>query len=188
MNIDKLIDINLAVENHEMPLIEGGRFNGRTFHESKWNGNKMPKNLGHFETKLNEKFLDNYLCIIEDTLTPKQLDQFVEYQNWNFKHGMGELTERAGRNYVDSAEHWKEGLFNSCECKEKKQIEKLVRESMLGVNNFGVFPNNWTGLIPQHTNFAYQTLVTFSNASVNRASCEDATVESGGYDTTSYNH
>jgi len=190
MNIDKLIDINLAIENDELPLITGGMLEGKTGHKSKWSGNKMPKNIADHETKQNEKFLDNYLCIIEDTLTPKQLDQFVDYQNWNFKHGMGELTERAGRNYVDSAEHWKEGLFNSCECKEKRQIEKLVRESLLGVNNFGVFPNNWTGLIPQHTNFSYQALVTFSNASNNRGSgCEDATSEIGGWDaSTAYGY
>jgi len=72
--------------------------------------------------------------------------------------------------------------------KKKDRLKKLVRESLIGINNFGVFPNKWTNLIPQHTNFSYQALVTFSNASINRASCEDATVESGGYSTTSYNH
>ena len=186
MNIDKLIDINLAMENNEMPLITGGMIDGKTGHQSTMTDLKMPKNIADHETKLNEKFLDNYLCIIEDTLTPKQLDQFVDYQNWNFQHGLGELTERAGKNYVDSAEHWKEGLFNSCECKEKRQIEKLVRESLLGINNFGVFPNKWTNLIPQHTNFSYQALVTFSNASINRAGCEDATSEIGDWEDPAY--
>jgi len=183
-NIDKLIDINLAIKNNEMVEITGGMLDGKTGHRSKWIGTKMPKNIAEHETKQNEKFLDNNLSLIEDNLTPEQLQEFINYQNWNFKHGMGELTNRAAKNYIDSSDHWKEGLFNSCECKEKKQIEKTIRESMLLNTPFG---NKWTNLIPNNTNFSYQTLATFSNAALNRGGgCEDATSEIGDWEDPAY--
>ena len=175
INQDNLDIVSDALQN-EMPHIVRGV--GDVGHNVKWNigrtnPDKMPDNIVYHEVNANEKFLNKYQSIIEDTLTQKQLKQFVEYQNWNFQHGMGELTEIPIKEYRDSTDHWKEGLFNSCECKEKRQLEKVVIESM-GVDNFGVFPHSWTSLIPQHTNFSYQTLVTFSNPSVNRAGCEPA--------------
>ena len=103
----------------------------------------MPDNIVYHEVNANEKIMNKYQSIIEDTLTQKQLKQFVEYQNWNFQHGMGELTEIPIKEYRDSTDHWKEGLFNSCECKEKRQLEKVVIESM-GIDSFGVFPHSWT--------------------------------------------
>jgi len=173
----------------DMPKIVGGRFDHKTFHVTKYSSGPMAKNSALNDVEQNEKFLNKYQSLIEDNLPKKQLEGFVEYQNWNFMHGMGELTDRAASNYTDSSDHWKEGLFNSCECKEKRQIEKMVRESMIGIDNFGVFPNKWTNLIPQHTNFSFQSLVTFSNASLNRASCEDATSEIGGFSpSVSYSH
>jgi len=186
LNRDKLFDALESIREG-MPKIQGGRYYNRTGHETKWtHEGTMPKNCVIHEVEQNEKFLNKNQSLIEDNLPKKLLDRFVEYQNWNFQHGMGELTERAGRNYVDTSEHWKEGLFSSCECKEKRQMEKLVRESMIGVDNFGVLPK-WASLIPTHTNFAYQALVTFSNAGLNRGGCEDATSEIGGYDSTAYN-
>jgi len=186
MNKDNLADIIKGIEL-DMPKIAGGQLYHKTIHITKYSGGALAKNSALNDVEQNEKFLNKYQSLIEDNLPQKQLEQFVEYQNWNFQHGMGELSKLAASNYTNSSDHWKEGLFNSCECKEKRQIEKTIRESMIGTNN--LFSNKWTNLVPPHTNFSYQTFATFSNASLNRASCEDATSEIGGYSpSVSYSH
>ena len=166
MNFDKIEDIKIGLK--QMPVITD---NGASHsYPNSRLPTRLPKNMILDELKVNEKFLNKYQSLIEDNLPKKQLEQFVEYQNWNFKYGMGE-TKRNRHLYVDTTELTKENLFSGCKCKEKTQLEKVVRESLMGVDNFGVFPNNWSSLIPQKTNFSYQTLVTFSNASLNRGGC-----------------
>lgn len=145
-------------------------------------GGKLPKNWGQATALQNEKFLNNYQGLIEDYMPEKQLEQFVDYQNFNFAHGMYGDSKQDQENEAFLSDNRKESLFNSCHCKTRRQLEKVVRESMIGVDNFGVFPNSWTSLLPQFTNFSYQTLVTFGNATLNRGCTYGA--ETGGYNTT----
>ena len=148
-------------------------------HRIKTTDGRMPVQWHKAEVKSNEKFLNKWQAKVEDALFDRELQRFVDYQNWNFGYGMGDATKQKNGSliatvdtdeiYLSESGHEKEGLFNSCKCPEKQQLDKLVRESMIGVGNFGIFAgNSVVGLIPANTNFSYNSLVTFSNATLNR--------------------
>ena len=106
MNIDKLMDLNLAFK--QMPEISpDGSFH--SFVNTRL-PTRLPKNWTLGEMAQNEKFLNNSQSLIEEFLPKKQLEHFIKYQNWNFKFGMGE-TKRNRKLYTDTTELTKENLF-----------------------------------------------------------------------------
>ena len=173
----------LEALNDEMPAIstfqDTIQVGLESQHRIKTTDGRMPVHWHKAEVKSNEKFLNKWQAKVEDALFDRELQRFVDYQNWNFGYGMGDATKQKNGSliptvdtdeiYLSESGHEKEGLFNSCKCPEKQQLDKLVRESMIGVGNFGIFAgNSIAGLIPANTNFSYNALVTFSNATLNR--------------------
>jgi len=102
-----------------MPIVNGGTHSYPNLDTA----TRLPKSMILEELRVNEKFLNKYQSVIEDNLSKKQLDNFVEYQNWNFKHGMGE-TKRNQKQYSDANELTKENLFSNVNVKTKKELEK----------------------------------------------------------------
>ena len=120
MNIDKLMDLNFGFIKL-MPIIEhGGAVHA---YKNLSTSCQLPKNMITEELRVNEKFLNKYLCLVEDNLSKKQLDNFIEYQNWNFQHGMG-ISEKNQHQYTDVDQLAKENLFSNVNVKTKKELQK----------------------------------------------------------------
>jgi len=118
VNIDKLMEIDFGITKL-MPIINGGSHKVTNLDTT----TRLPKSMILEELRVNEKFLNKYQSVIEDNLSKKQLDNFVAYQNWNFKHGRGE-TKRNQKQYSDANELTKENLFSNVNVKTEKELEK----------------------------------------------------------------
>lgn len=157
--------------NEEMPILTQDSFR----YKKKFSNRCMPKSLSEDMQKVNNKFLDNYLGKIEDTMPKTFLKQFIRYQLWNFSKN-------------ESLK--KDSIFSSlgiCSCPTKKQLSKFIYRSM-GLTNFGIAEMKLNHIVELiNTNFILGNM----NTGAYRGSCipgSDSETGSTGSTTTGWSN